>query len=260
MIEGKSLGLSMDGKRVLNDVSFRFQAGGVYGIIGPNGAGKSTLLSLIAGTARADAGELALDGKPIGEWTRKELARHVAVLQQGGLAPVGFTVREVVAMGRFPYQNWMGEERSDPAPLLARILALTGLSDLADRQIDRLSGGERQRVALAKVMVQEPRLLLLDEPTTYLDIGYQLQLLDLVKQWQREQGITVVAVLHDLNLAAQYCDELYVVSNGRIEASGPPEAVVNAELVERVYGARSVVVRHPVSGVPQLLLHSKARE
>ncbi|TYP77560.1 heme ABC transporter ATP-binding protein [Paenibacillus methanolicus] len=260
MIEGKALSLSLDGKRVLSDVSFRFHAGGMYGIIGPNGAGKSTLLSLIAGTARADAGQLALDGKPAGEWTRKALARHVAVLQQGGLSPVGFTVKEVVGMGRFPYQNWMGEENADPAPLIARILELTGLSGLADRQIDRLSGGERQRVALAKVMVQEPRLLLLDEPTTYLDIGYQLQLLDTVKQWQREQGITVVAVLHDLNLAAQYCDQLFVLCNGRIEASGTPEAVVNAELVERVYGASSVVVRHPVSGVPQLLLHSRAGE
>lgn len=258
MIEGNGLSLNLDGKRVLHEVSFRFQAGGMYGIIGPNGAGKSTLLSLIAGTALPDAGELRLGGKPAAQWTRKELARHVAVLQQGGLTPVGFTVKEVVGMGRFPYQNWMGEEKRDSAPLVERILALTGLSDMADRQIDRLSGGERQRVALAKVMVQEPRLLLLDEPTTYLDIGYQLQLLDTVKQWQREQGITVVAVLHDLNLAAQYCEELYVLRSGRIEASGPPEAVVNAELVERVYGARSVVVRHPVSGVPQLLLHPQS--
>jgi iron complex transport system ATP-binding protein len=128
------------------------------------------------------------------------------------------------------------------------------LTELQHRRLDQLSGGERQRVALAKVMVQEPKLLLLDEPTTYLDIGYQVQLLDTVKSWQRERGVTVVAVLHDLNLAAHYCDKLLVLANGRIESYGDPSEIVEPQLIRRVYGANAVVLAHPRTGVPQLLL------
>jgi iron complex transport system ATP-binding protein len=148
----------------------------------------------------------------------------------------------------------MGEEKRDNSPLIDDALAAMGLTELQHRRLEQLSGGERQRAALAKVMVQEPRLLLLDEPTTYLDIGYQVQLLDTVKNWQRKRSMTVVAVLHDLNLAAHYCDKLLVLSEGRVEAFGAPSAVIETDLIRRVYGAKSVVLPHPETGVPQLLL------
>ncbi|MBB3109487.1 iron complex transport system ATP-binding protein [Paenibacillus phyllosphaerae] len=254
MIEARCLTKVLDGTAVMDNLSFRMEEGGMYGIIGPNGAGKSTLLSLISGVEKPTSGELLLKGKPASDYPRKELAKWVAVLQQGGLIPAGFTVREVAAMGRFPFQSWLGEEKRDVSELLARTLAQTALTELADRSIDRLSGGERQRVALAKVMIQEPQLLLLDEPTTYLDIGYQVQLLDMVKSWQRQNRVTVVAVLHDLNLAAHYCDQLLVLQQGRIVATGSPEEVMVPSLIEQVYGTQAVIVNHPVTGKPQLLL------
>ena len=254
MIEAKGLAMTIAGHSILNEMSFSMRKGAMYGIIGPNGAGKSTLLRLLSGMDRPTAGEALLEGKPASAYKRKELAKRVAVLQQGGLPAVSFTVREAVTMGRFPYQNWLGEEAPEGGQAVERALRDMGLAELQDRRVDGLSGGERQRVALAKVMAQEPELLLLDEPTTYLDIGYQVQLLDTVKRWQAERRLTVVAVLHDLNLAAHYCDELLVLHGGGIEAFGPPSEVVRPDLIERVFGARTVVMPHPATGVPQLLL------
>ncbi|MFD0711415.1 ABC transporter ATP-binding protein [Paenibacillus sp. GCM10027626] len=254
MIEAKAVTKLIDGRPVLSGISFQMPEGAMYGIIGPNGAGKSTLLRLMSGVDAPTEGSLTLHGKAASSYGRKELARWLAVLQQGGLDPAGFTVKEVLAMGRYPFQNWLGEEKKDAEPIIADALRLMGLTALAERKLDQLSGGERQRVALAKVMVQEPQLLLLDEPTTFLDIGYQVSLLDTVKQWQQEKKLTVVAVLHDLNLAAHYCDFLLVLNQGRIEAFGRPEQIIEPELIAQVYGAKGVVVRHPVTGVPQLLL------
>jgi len=254
MIQATDVSKVLDETVILSALNFRLAPGAMYGIIGPNGAGKSTLLRLISGVDTPSSGSLTLQGKPAAAYGRKELAKWLAVLQQGGLEPAGFTVKEVLAMGRYPFQNWMGEEKRDTGPLIDRALALMGLMELAERKIDRLSGGERQRVALAKVMVQEPTLLLLDEPTTFLDIGYQVALLDTVKQWQLEQRLTVVAVLHDLNLAAHYCDELLVLHNGKIAAMGKPIDIIEPDLIERVYGTRGIVVPHPITQTPQLLL------
>ncbi|UVI32598.1 ABC transporter ATP-binding protein [Paenibacillus spongiae] len=258
MIEARNAARTIDGSVILDSLTFTMEQGGMYGIIGPNGAGKSTLLRLMSGVDSPTYGELLLEGKAASAYGRKELAKWVAVLQQGGLDPANFTVREVLAFGRYPFQNWLGEEKRDPEPLINRALALMGLTHLAERKIDRLSGGERQRVALAKVMVQEPRLLLLDEPTTYLDIGYQVGLLDTVKRWQQDERITVVAVLHDLNLAAHYCDKLLVLHEGRLVAFGAPSEIIETGLIDRVYGTKAVVVPHPVTGVPQLLLQPSA--
>ncbi|CAH1197710.1 Ferric enterobactin transport ATP-binding protein FepC [Paenibacillus plantiphilus] len=254
MIEAQSVVKKIGDRTILKEISFSMEEGRMYGIIGPNGVGKSTLIRLLSGVDSPTSGEVTLEGKSAGAYGRKELAKWLAVLQQGGLGATGFTVREVIMMGRFPFQNWLGEEKRNVDALIDDALAAMGLSELQDRRIDELSGGERQRVALAKVMVQEPKLLLLDEPTTYLDIGYQVQLLDTVKSWQREKSMTVVAVLHDLNLAAHYCDELLVLHEGRVDAFGPPAKVVVPELIQRVFGARAVVLPHPATGVPQLLL------
>lgn len=254
MIEARNVVKKIGDRTILKEISFKMEPGRMYGIIGPNGVGKSTLVRLLSGVESPTAGTVWLEGKSADEYGRKELAKWLAVLQQGGLGAAGFTVREVVTMGRFPFQNWLGEEKRNMDALIDEALSAMGLTELQDRRIDQLSGGERQRAALAKVMVQEPKLLLLDEPTTYLDIGYQVQLLDTVKSWQREKRMTVVAVLHDLNLAAHYCDELLVLHESRVDAFGPPASVIVPELIQRVFGAKAVVLPHPATGAPQLLL------
>ncbi|RAU97618.1 ABC transporter ATP-binding protein [Paenibacillus sp. YN15] len=265
MIEAVDCFKSYDGAPVLQGVSLKVAPGEIYGIIGPNGSGKSTLLRLISGVERADAGTVRIEGRPAESYSRRKLAQLMAVLEQEAIPPVGFTVRQVVEMGRFPHQDWLGRERSmggegrgDSAGgvdlLLDQVMERLGLSALAERTLDQVSGGERQRTALGKAMAQEPRVLLLDEPTTYLDIGYQLQMMDYVSRWNRENWLTVVAVLHDLNLAAQYCHRLLVLHQGRIVAEGAPAEIMDPALIGRVYGTVPAVVSHPVSGIPQILL------
>lgn len=253
-LEIKHAAATLQGITVLDDISILFCDNRFYGIIGPNGVGKSTLLHLLSGTDLPSRGEVLLNGLLLADMPRKLLARKLAVLQQGGLPPVGFTVREVVAMGRFPYQNWMGGEAEAPDPIIDEAITAMGLLELQHRKLHQLSGGERQRVALAKLMAQKPTILLLDEPTTYLDIGYQIALLDTVRAWQREQGMLVIAVLHDLNLAALYCDELIALHKGRVAAFGPPEHVLQSSIIEQIYGTRTTVIKHPQTGVPQLIL------
>lgn len=245
---------------VLRRVDFAVREGECFGVIGPNGSGKTTLLKLLSGLEAPDEGTASIDGRPVTRYKRKELARWLAVLQQDALPPIGFTVREVVAMGRYPFQNWLGEDRAVPEDFLESVLDCMGLTGLADRPVDHLSGGERQRVALAKAMAQQPRVLLLDEPTTYLDIGYQIQLMDLIRSWQRNSGLTIVAVLHDLNLAAMYCDRLLLLHQGEVSCVGAPRDVLTSERVERVYGAKSSVLRHPQNGAPQIILESRLPE
>ncbi|MCR2805524.1 ABC transporter ATP-binding protein [Paenibacillus soyae] len=247
------------GAPVLNGVSYEFRMNRFYGIIGPNGVGKSTLLHILSGVDAPSRGVVSLDGQPISDIAGKTLARRLAVLQQGGLPAVGFSVREVVAMGRFPHQNWLGGEASDPEPIIEEALSVMGLAELQNRKLHQLSGGERQRVALAKLMVQQPDILLLDEPTTYLDIGYQIGLLDTVRAWQQEKGLLVIAVLHDLNLAAMYADELIALHKGSIAAAGTPEEVMDPLIIEDMYGTRTIMIKHPVSGAPQLMLQPGAR-
>ncbi|MDQ6421598.1 ABC transporter ATP-binding protein [Paenibacillus sp. LHD-117] len=257
-LELQDVSRSIHGAQVLKSIDVSFEPGRFYGIIGPNGVGKSTLLGLLAGLEKPDWGTVTLGDRELSAIPRKELARQVAVLQQGGLAPVAFTVREIVRMGRFPYQSWLGAEPSDPEPLIDEALEAMGLTRLQHRRLHQLSGGERQRVALAKLMVQQPTILLLDEPTTYLDIGYQIQLLDKVRSWQREEGLLVVAVLHDLNLAAMYCDELIALHQGKVLANGKPSDVIEPATIERMYETRATIIRHPGSGVPQVILEPGA--
>ncbi|MHA7963156.1 ABC transporter ATP-binding protein [Paenibacillus sp. CAU 1782] len=253
-IELVNVSQQVQGNEVLNDINLSFRPGGFYGIIGPNGVGKSTLLQLLAGTAQPVGGSVMLNGGEMSEIPRKHLARTLAVLQQGGLPPAGFTVREVVGMGRFPYQSWLGGEEDDPAPIIDEALQAMGLMDLQQRRLIELSGGERQRVALAKLMVQQPTILLLDEPTTYLDIGYQIALLDIVKGWQRQKQLLVIAVLHDLNLAALYCDELIALHNGKVASKGQPVEVLTGQLIRELYGTGATIINHPLTGAPQIML------
>ncbi|OXS53041.1 heme ABC transporter ATP-binding protein [Cohnella sp. CIP 111063] len=257
MIEANALDYRIGEADILRGVDVRVDTGEFFGIIGPNGSGKSTLLKLLSGIERAQSGDVSLGGRELGGYARKELARLLAVLQQDALPPLGYTVREVVEMGRYPYQSWLGGEKEDPEELIGKVMEKLDLTRLSDRPVSELSGGERQRAALAKTLVQEPNVLMLDEPTTFLDIGFQLQMMDYIRDWQRDNGLTVVAVLHDLNLAAQYCDRLLVLHGGRVAAVGKPEEVLVPELVNEVYGTEPIVLRHPDSGVPQILLRGR---
>ncbi len=254
MLQVEGLRKSYGDALVLEGIDFAVRQGEFFGILGPNGSGKSTLLKLISGVDKPDSGKLRLDGKPVASYTHKQLSRIVAVLQQESLPPVDFTVREVVEMGRYPYQNWMGAEKGNAGALVDSIVDKLELAGLQDRSLQFLSGGERQRVALGKVMAQQPRLLLLDEPTTYLDIGFQIQMMDSIKAWQAEEDLTVVAVLHDLNLASIYCDRMLMLHKGRIRGLGAPSEIVRSELIEEVYGTRAIIVEHPVHRLPQIML------
>ncbi|ADM69130.1 Ferric enterobactin transport ATP-binding protein FepC [Paenibacillus polymyxa E681] len=245
----------------LRNISWSVDEGTWWGIIGPNGSGKSTLLHLLSGVDQPTSGNVHIYGKKVGSYSRKELSRLIAVLQQEGLPPVGYTVREVVEMGRFPHQDWLGREKGvDVEAITDRVLERLGLTTLADRALDRLSGGQRQRVALAKVMVQEPRILLLDEPTTYLDLRYQLEFMELLADWRQETGVTIIAVLHDLNLTAQFCEDLLVLKDGMVEGLGASSKLLTEDRIRRVYGVEPVMLPHPDSGVPQLLLRRSASD
>jgi iron complex transport system ATP-binding protein len=254
MIHVEQLYKSYNEDLILNNLKFSVNKGEFFGILGPNGSGKSTLLKLLSGVEKPDSGHIRLDGRPVEQYTRKQLSCKIAVLQQEALPPVNFTVREVVEMGRFPYQNWMGKEKDGHDHLIDSILEQLGLTELQERSLLHLSGGERQRVALGKVMAQQPQLLLLDEPTTYLDIGYQIQMMDHIKAWQNEANITVIAVLHELNLASIYCDRMLLIHQGQVVRVGTPLDILQAEQIQQVYGTLPIIVEHPVHALPQIIL------
>ena len=256
MIYAENIAMSYHSRQVLKQIDFSVERGETFGIIGPNGSGKSSLLKLISGIEKPDEGEIHLFGKPVHAHSSKQLSRLVAVLQQEALPSIGFTVRDVVEMGRYPYQSWLGSEKDDIGPLIDFIMRRLGIDHIADRSLAELSGGERQRVALGKAMAQQPKLLLLDEPTTYLDIGYQVQMMDYIHEWKQEDDLTIIAVLHDLNLAAQYCDRLMVLDQGRVVQIGKPEEIIREQMIEQVYHTKPLILEHPQLKVPQILLQS----
>ncbi|WP_433708290.1 ABC transporter ATP-binding protein [Paenibacillus illinoisensis] len=254
LIEVAGAGKMYGEHRALHNVDWRVTEGEWWGVVGPNGSGKSTLLQLIAGTEQPGTGSIRIAGREITSYTRKDLSRMIAVLQQDGLPAISYPVRDVVEMGRYPYQNWLGRESADGAAVVDRVLEELGLTEMADRPLDALSGGQRQRVALAKVMAQEPQLLLLDEPTTFLDIRYQLQFMELLSSWRQKNNITIVAVLHDLNLAAQFCDHILALREGMCVSSGPPHSLMTEENIRDIFRVNPAMVNHPDTGLPQLLL------
>ncbi|KOG38288.1 ABC transporter ATP-binding protein [Streptomyces decoyicus] len=244
-------GLSVEvaGNRLVHDITLRAGSGRLVGLVGPNGSGKSTLLRCVYRALRPAAGTVRLDGADLHAMDAREGARLLAALPQEASTEFDFTVAEVVAMGRLPHQRGAGRASAEDDARCARALARVGADQLAGRGFLSLSGGEKQRVLIARALAQDPQVLVLDEPTNHLDIAQQLEVLAQV----RDSRLTVLTALHDLNLAAVHCDELYVIAGGRIAAAGPPHDVLTPELLAEVFGVRAHRVRHPESGAVQLL-------
>ncbi|PNW09201.1 cobalamin/Fe(3+)-siderophore ABC transporter ATP-binding protein [Microbacterium testaceum] len=238
------------GREILNGVDLALRAGAVTAIIGPNGSGKSTLLRTLCRLLAPDEGSVAVRGRALSTLRTRDLAREMSFLPQAPTAPEGMTVRELVARGRHPHQSLLRQWSRLDATAVEAALQLTGLTELADRDVQTLSGGQRQRAWIALSLAQDTGILLLDEPTTYLDIAHSVEVLDLVDHLCVDLGRTVVMVIHDLNLAARYADDLVVVHEGGIAAQGPPDAVITARLLETVFGLTARVVADPASGRP----------
>ncbi|MEW6031373.1 MAG: ABC transporter ATP-binding protein [Bacillota bacterium] len=246
--------------RVVSGVSLTVEAGEFVGLIGPNASGKSTLLKAVSRVLKPLGGRIELDGRDVWlDLTLRETARAVAVVPQDFPGGFPFTVEETVLMGRTPYVGRLRGEQPRDLARAREAMRATRTLDLAERPVSELAGGERQRVVLAKALAQEPRLLLLDEPTSHLDINHQVEILDLLLRLNRSQGITMVIVLHDLNLAAMYCDRLFLLRGGTLAAQGRAEEVLTTANLETVYGSRVLVGRHPVYGCPEITLLSQLR-
>ncbi|MDD2317746.1 MAG: ABC transporter ATP-binding protein [Desulfobacterales bacterium] len=242
------------GTPVLADVSFSTAQGEFFIIIGPNGSGKTTLMKIMAGVLRCpDHGPLIF-GKALNRYGRKELARCLAFVPQSIPADFPFTVREAALMGRSPHQGILGLERDRDMEIVEQAMDFTEVRHLADRRIDQLSGGERQRVFIARAICQEPKIMLLDEPTASLDLSHQARLMDLLDKLKRDSGVTVVMVSHDLNLAAMYADRLLLLRAGKVVRIGPPDQVLTFGALEPVYGCTLLVDVSPLGNFPRITL------
>lgn len=247
------LSLAYGERRVIDGLGLTIAPGQITSIVGSNGCGKSTLLRALARLLKPTAGQVLLDGRALHEQPSKEVARVLGLLPQSPVAPEGIVVADLVGRGRHPHQGLLGRWSTRDYEVVAEALAATNTADLAERCVDELSGGQRQRVWIAMALAQETDILLLDEPTTFLDVAHQLEVLDLLVDLNAAKATTVVMVLHDLGLAARYSDELIAMRQGQIVAQGTPAEVVTQETVREVFGIEAKVVPDPVSGAPLVM-------
>ncbi|MCO7245610.1 ABC transporter ATP-binding protein [Halomonas sp. Mc5H-6] len=260
-LTGEALYAGYDTKRVLNGVDIAVAEGKLTALLGPNGSGKSTLLKTLARTLTPSAGQVYLDGKDIHQRKTRDVARQLGILPQGPIAPEGLSVRQLVAMGRFPHQSLWQKDAQQDARAVNEAMAYTHVTEFAERNVDALSGGQRQRCWIAMVLAQQTDLLLLDEPTTFLDLKVQVDLLELLSRLAHEKGRTLLLVLHDLNLAAAYADHLVMMRDGQIVTSGAPDEVFTAANLKRVFDLDAQVIQDPETGrpvcVPRPAAHKK---
>jgi iron complex transport system ATP-binding protein len=241
------------GRVVLQELDFEQQPGGLLGVIGPNGAGKSTLLKLLAGVLPPHHGEVELLGRPLSRLSRREIASSLAVVPAEVRSVFDFTAEEMVWMGRHPHLGLLGEPRRADHQAVDQALEQTGTGAFRSRRFGELSSGERQRVVLAQALAQQPRVLLLDEPTTHLDLAHAVRFLDLLRQLVSSQGLAAVLVSHDLNLASEYADRLALLDAGRLRSLGTPAEVLDYRLIEEAYRTVVVVKTNPISGRPHVV-------
>lgn len=252
-LRAANLTLGYDGDDVVHDLDVEIPDGRITVIVGANACGKSTLLRGLARLLKPRRGSVLLDGRSVHEMRSIDVATVLGLLPQSPVAPDGITVADLVGRGRYPHQGWFRQWRAEDGVAVSAALAATGTHDLAERHLAELSGGQRQRVWIAMALAQETDLLLLDEPTTFLDINHQVELLDLLTDLNRANGTTIVIVMHDLNLASRYADHVIAMKHGTIVAEGAPRDVVDADVVSDVFGLRCEVVPDPVSGTPMVV-------
>ncbi|GAA1932645.1 ABC transporter ATP-binding protein [Nocardioides hwasunensis] len=253
VLRARALGVGYRDRQVIHALDLRIEPGSVTALVGPNGSGKSTLLHALARVLTPTDGVVELDGTPITSQRSVAVARRLALLPQSALAPPGATVTEVVDQGRYPRTGALGMLRRGPDDAVREALGLTGLEDLARTPVAQLSGGQRQRVWIAMALAQQTDLLLLDEPTTYLDVRHQLDLMELVVRLRDEQGKTIVMVLHDLNQAARHADRIVALRDGRILADGPPAEVLTPRVLHEVFDIDALVLTDPVTSRPMFV-------
>ena len=239
---------------VLDGIDLSVAAGEMVALLGPNGSGKTTLIKLVSGVLKPGQGKVSLDGASLSRLSRRSIARTIAVVPQQFHIAFAFTAAEVVMLGRIPFLKAFADEREIDKQTVADSLELVGISELRGRRFDELSGGERQKVILAMALAQQPELLLLDEPTTHLDIAHQVEILELVRSLNREQGLTVIAAMHDLNLASLYFDRLVLLKEGRVCADGAPQQVLTEARIREVFSAVVGVEPHPITGAPHIVV------
>ncbi|MGM9967244.1 ABC transporter ATP-binding protein [Rummeliibacillus sp. TYF005] len=262
--ETKYIQSGYENKMILNDVNLSIPSNKISIIIGANGCGKSTLLKTMARLIKPTGGEVLLDGKSIHKMAPKQLAKVLGLLPQSPIVPEGITVADLVGRGRFPHQSVMKGWSKKDYEAVAEALEMMNITEFADRNIDELSGGQRQRVWIAMALAQQTDILFLDEPTTYLDITYQVEILDLLTDLNKKYGTTIVMVLHDINLSARYADYLFTVKNGHLIAEGKPTEILTADLIKETFHLDCQVINDPVSNTPLIVPigrhHAKAKE
>jgi ferric enterobactin transport system ATP-binding protein len=249
-LHGATLTLGYGKKIIAESLNVSIPNGKFTAIIGPNGCGKSTLLRTLSRLMKPLNGQVWLDGEQIERYATKEVARRIGLLPQNASAPGDITVQELVSRGRYPHQPLFTRWREEDERAVSRAMKATGIEALASQSVDTLSGGQRQRAWIAMVLAQETSILLLDEPTTWLDISHQIDLLELLSALNEQQGFTLAAVLHDLNQACRYANHIIALREGVIVAQGDPKEIVTAELIERIYGMRCMIIDDPVAGTP----------
>lgn len=259
-LETKSLTLAYGDTIIIDKLDLHIPKGEITVFIGSNGCGKSTLLRSLARLLKPQSGSILIDGEMVSSLPTKEVAKRLAILPQGPIAPEGLTVLQLVKQGRYPYQKWYRQWSEEDERVIHHALQATGMEDLSDRLVDSLSGGQRQRAWIAMTLAQDTDIILLDEPTTYLDMTHQIEILDLLFELNEREGRTIVMVLHDLNLACRYAHHLVAVKDKKVYAHGKPEEVMNPDLVRDVFSMDCKIMTDPLFGTPMCIPHGKGRQ
>ena len=259
ILTANNITVSFDDKVILNDVSMLLPKGRITAIIGPNGSGKSTLLKAVSRNIKPQQGKVFFAGRDLAKMKHSLVAREMAVLPQTPLAPPDLTVRDLVEYGRYPHRSWWKRNEDGEGEIIEQAMRQTGVGSMSDRLISTLSGGERQRVWIAMAIAQQPQLLLLDEPTTYLDVSHQLEIMELLKRLNEERGLTVGMVIHEINHAAAYAHQVVVLKDGRVAMAGSPQEAIEPTLLRSVFGVESEIA-YTGAGKMQLLITGLHKE
>jgi iron complex transport system ATP-binding protein len=258
-LEAKNLCLSYGANPIFSDLNISIPKGKISVLIGSNGCGKSTLLRSLARLLNPQKGSIVLDGHELAKLPTKEIAKRLAILPQGPTAPEGLTVLQLVKQGRYPYQSWLQQWSAEDERMVRLSREATGMEDFSERTVDALSGGQRQRAWIAMTLAQGTETILLDEPTTYLDVTHQIEVLDLLYELNEKEGRTIVMVLHDINLACRYAHHMVAVKEGKIWAEGAPETIVTAGMIRNVFDMECQVMEDPFYGTPMCIPFGKGR-